>query len=125
MRRWWEVGSVRAATQFLLFLRCEAPKNAVTVTVKNEAQLVVPPSVQRQAGIKTGDRLEFKVSSRSITIKALDPATYKPTKSELAAIRKGEAEIARGEDVPLSEFLHGLDAHRRKGGTKTRRKISR
>jgi bifunctional DNA-binding transcriptional regulator/antitoxin component of YhaV-PrlF toxin-antitoxin module len=90
------------------------PPITMTVTVKNRADLVVPPSLQRQAGIKTGDRLEFKVSSRTITITAVDPATYKPTKSELAAIRKGEAAIAGGQHVSLTDFLHGLDPHRRK-----------
>jgi len=33
-------------------------------------------------------------------------------KSELAAIRKGEAAIARGEHVSLNDFLHGLDSNR-------------
>jgi bifunctional DNA-binding transcriptional regulator/antitoxin component of YhaV-PrlF toxin-antitoxin module len=97
----------------------------MTVTVKNKTDLVVPPSVQRRAGIKTGDRLEFKVSSRTITIKAVGPATYRPSKSELAAIREGEAAIARGQHVSLSDFLHGLDPHRRKAGTKAGRKVSR
>jgi predicted transcriptional regulator len=40
--------------------------------------------------------------------------TYKPTKAELAAIRKGEAAIARGEFVTLAEFIHEMD-HRRAG----------
>jgi len=95
----------------------------MTVVVKTKAGVVVPPSVQRQAGIKIGDRLEFRVSSGSITITPVP--TYKPTKSELAAIRKGEAALARGERMSLSDFLHGLDRHRRKAGTKTSRKISR
>ena len=43
-------------------------KSAMTVTVKSKAQLVVPPSVRRQAGIKAGDRLEFKVSGGIINI---------------------------------------------------------
>jgi bifunctional DNA-binding transcriptional regulator/antitoxin component of YhaV-PrlF toxin-antitoxin module len=34
----------------------------MTVTVKPRNKLVVPESVRRQARIKTGDRLEFKVS---------------------------------------------------------------
>jgi len=97
----------------------------MTVTVKNKTNLVVPPSVQRQAGIKTGDRLEFRVSSGTITITAVESSTYKPTKSELAAIREGEAAIARGEHASLTDFLHGLDTHRRKAGTKTSRKVSR
>jgi bifunctional DNA-binding transcriptional regulator/antitoxin component of YhaV-PrlF toxin-antitoxin module len=40
----------------------------MTVTVKNSTGLMVPPSVQRRAGIKSGDRLEFKVSAGVITI---------------------------------------------------------
>ena len=40
----------------------------MTVTVKNRAPIVVPPAVRRQAGLKNGDRLEFRVSGRVITI---------------------------------------------------------
>jgi predicted transcriptional regulator len=43
----------------------------------------------------------------------------------LAAIRKGEAEIARGECVAATELLHDLDRHRGKSGAKTTRKVSR
>ena len=51
--------------------------------------------------------------------------TYKPTKAELAAMRKGEAEIARGEFLTLAEFLHEMDLSRRKVGVKAGRKASR
>lgn len=95
------------------------------MVVKSKAELVVPSNVQRQAGIKKGDLLKFKVSPRSITITAVPSPSYKPTKAELAAIRKGEAEIARGEFVTLTELLHELDHRRRKSGAKTARKISR
>jgi hypothetical protein len=91
---------------------------------KNETELVVLASVQRRAGIKKGDLLNFKVSHRTITITAVPSSTYKPTKTELTAIRKGEAEIARGDSVTLTELLHDLD-RRRKSGTKTARKVSR
>ncbi|MGA3017339.1 MAG: AbrB/MazE/SpoVT family DNA-binding domain-containing protein [Bryobacteraceae bacterium] len=97
----------------------------MTITVKSKTELVVPPSVQRKAGIKSGDRLEFSVSSSTITIAPAKPATYKPTKSELAAIRKGESAIARGECVSLTDFLHGLDSNRRKAGAKANREVSR
>ena len=98
----------------------------MAITVKdNTSDLVVPQSVRRRAGIKPGDRLEFKVSPGAITITAARARAYKPTKAELAAIRKGEAEIARGEYVPLTDLLHDLDRHRRKGSTKRARKISR
>ena len=97
----------------------------MTLTLKNRSTLSVPAEVQRRAGIKPGDRLEFKVSSGIITITLKDPVAYKPTKSELAAIRKGEAAIARGQSVSLTDFLHGLDSQRRKTGTKASRKTSR
>ena len=40
----------------------------MTITVKNETDLVVPPSVRRKAGIKAGDQLEIKASRGVITI---------------------------------------------------------
>jgi len=90
----------------------------VTTIVKGKAEVVVPRSIRRQAGIKAGDRLEFRASSRTITITATEPA-YKRTKAEAAAIRKGETELARGEFVTLDDLLHDLDNRRRKGGAKT------
>jgi AbrB family looped-hinge helix DNA binding protein len=95
----------------------------MTVTLNEKQQLVVPPSIQRQAGIKPGDRLEFKTSARTITITPVE-RTYKPTKAEWAAIRKGEAAIASGDSVSLTEFLN-VDSHGRKTGPKSSRKVSR
>lgn len=99
--------------------------NSMTVTVKDGLDLVVPPSVRRRAGIKTGDRLKFEVTAHAIVITPIEPPSYVPSKSELEAIRKGEAEIARGEYVGLNEILHGPDRPRRKRGAKTARKASR
>ena len=97
----------------------------MTVTVKNNtAELVVPASVRRQASIKAGDRLEFKASPGTITITVSQP-TYRPTKAELSAIRKGEAAIASGDYVTLSELSDDLDRNRRKASKKTARKVSR
>jgi bifunctional DNA-binding transcriptional regulator/antitoxin component of YhaV-PrlF toxin-antitoxin module len=96
----------------------------VTTVVKQKADLVVPQSIRRQAGIKVGDQLEFKVSSRRITITAITPA-YRPNKAEVAAIHKGEAEIARGEFVTLDGLLNDLDHRRRKNSAKAARKNSR
>jgi bifunctional DNA-binding transcriptional regulator/antitoxin component of YhaV-PrlF toxin-antitoxin module len=53
----------------------------MTVTVKKDDQLLIPASVQRKAGIKSGDRVAFRVSPRTITITTVEPA-YKPTKAE-------------------------------------------
>ena len=98
----------------------------MTVTVKSKSSLTIPEKVQRQAGIKAGDRVQFKVSARTITITATPQKTYKPSKAEWAAIRRGEAALARGESVSLSEFLKNeLDSPRRKASAKDRRKVSR
>jgi bifunctional DNA-binding transcriptional regulator/antitoxin component of YhaV-PrlF toxin-antitoxin module len=97
----------------------------MTVTVKSGVDLVVPPSVRRRAGIKTGDRLKFQVTARAIVITLAEEPSYEPSETELAAIRKGEAEIARGDYVTLTDLLHDLDRPRRKRGAKTARKASR
>ena len=90
---------------------------------KSREQLVVPASVQRRAGIKNGDRLKFNASPKMITITVDQESTYRPTKPELAAIRKGEAEVAKGEFVTLAELLHELGGRRRKVGAKKARKV--
>lgn len=96
----------------------------MTVTVKSRTPLIVPPAIQRLAGIKTGDRLEVRASARTITITAVEQS-YKPTKAEWAAIRRGEAALARGESASLTEFVNDLDSHRRKARPKGVRKVSR
>jgi len=40
----------------------------MTVVVTSKSDLIVPRSVRRRAGIKTGDRVEFKVSGGVINI---------------------------------------------------------
>lgn len=92
---------------------------------KGQGQLVVPVSVQRRAGIKSSDRVQFKASRRTITTTAVEEPRYKPTKAELAAIRKGEAQITRGRFVALPELLHEMDSPRRGSGAKATRKVSR
>jgi AbrB family looped-hinge helix DNA binding protein len=70
----------------------------MTVTVKNNtADLVVPASVRRRAGIKAGDRLEFKVSGGIINIiPKLLPADGEYTPGERRRIDKELAEAAKG-----------------------------
>lgn len=90
-----------------------------------KAQLTIPPSVQRRAGIKAGDRLKFDTSPGTITITAVKQALYKPSKAELAAIQRGEADIATGRYVNLACLLDELDSRRRRRGETKSRKISR
>ena len=40
----------------------------MTVVITSKDELIVPRSVRRRAGIKTGDRVEFKVSGGVINI---------------------------------------------------------
>ncbi len=74
----------------------------MTVIVKNAGELVVPRSIRRQAGIKSGDRLEFRVSGGVINIVHKSAATtriaadneYTPAQrrkldAELRSARKG------------------------------------
>lgn len=98
----------------------------LTITVGETRELVLPLSARarRQAGIKTGDRLEVTVAPRTITITAVEP-TYKPTKAEVAAIQKGEAALRRGETVSLKEYLEGLDHPNRQARPKAGRKVCR
>ena len=66
----------------------------MTVTVKNKADLVVPASVRRQAGIKTGDRLEFRVSGGIINIIPELPAAddeYTPEQRRMIDAQLDEA----------------------------------
>jgi len=65
------------------------------------------------------------VTQKRAILTTVESPTYKPTKAELAAIRKGEAEIARGEYATVSELPQGLDRQRRKSGTRAARKASR
>ena len=68
----------------------------MTVTVKNTS-LSVPPKVQRRAGLRPGDRVEFKVSGGIINIipelpSAADEYTLEQRKAidaQLAEARKG------------------------------------
>jgi Arc/MetJ-type ribon-helix-helix transcriptional regulator len=48
-------------------------------------------------------------------------AVYTPTKSELAAIRRGRAAFTKGDFLPLSRLRHELDA----AGNQARKKSSR
>jgi bifunctional DNA-binding transcriptional regulator/antitoxin component of YhaV-PrlF toxin-antitoxin module len=66
----------------------------MTITVKDKTDLVVPPSVQRRAGIKTGDRVEFKVSGGIINIIPKLPsadAEYTPDQRRVIDARLAEA----------------------------------
>jgi bifunctional DNA-binding transcriptional regulator/antitoxin component of YhaV-PrlF toxin-antitoxin module len=78
----------------------------VRVTVNDREELVIPRSVRRLAGIRAGDKIEFKVSRRKITVVATVDDEYTPAQrrsidAKLAKARKGpyHGPFARAEDA--------------------------
>jgi bifunctional DNA-binding transcriptional regulator/antitoxin component of YhaV-PrlF toxin-antitoxin module len=89
----------------------------MTVTVKNKSALTVPTEVQRQAGIKIGDRLEFRVSGGIITILPDLPTAddeYTPEQRKIldAQLAEGLDDIRKGRVSPkfdtVDEMLASL-----------------
>jgi len=89
----------------------------MTVTVKSKTTLTVPPQVQRQAGIKAGDRVEFKVSGGIINIipelpSAEDELTPAQRRIIDAQLAEGLDDIAKGRVSPkfatVDEMLASL-----------------
>jgi AbrB family looped-hinge helix DNA binding protein len=69
----------------------------VTTVVKKKTPIVVPESLRRRAGIKPGDRLEFKVSGGIINITAQGPyAEDEYTPAQRRAILTEIAEAQKG-----------------------------
>ena len=63
--------------------------------LEEKKQLVVPASIQRKAGIKAGDRLEFKASRGVITILPKLPSAddeYTPEQRRIIDARLAESE---------------------------------
>lgn len=68
-----------------------------TTIVTNKIPIVIPPAIQRRAGIKAGDRLEFKVSGGIISIlPKLPPADDEYTPEQRRLIDAELAEASKG-----------------------------
>jgi AbrB family looped-hinge helix DNA binding protein len=77
----------------------------MTVTLKPQAEIMVPKSIRRKAGYRPGDQLEFKVSGRTITIVPKLPAAddeYTPRQRRVIDARLAKAE----EDIKAGR-VHG------------------
>jgi bifunctional DNA-binding transcriptional regulator/antitoxin component of YhaV-PrlF toxin-antitoxin module len=85
----------------------------MTVTVKNKTPLVVPPSVRRKAGLKSGQEIEFKVSDGVISIHPkLPPADNECTPEQRRII-----------DAQLAGSLADVDAGRVHGPFSTHKEF--
>jgi bifunctional DNA-binding transcriptional regulator/antitoxin component of YhaV-PrlF toxin-antitoxin module len=64
----------------------------MTVTVKSKTPLVVPPSIRRKAGLKSGQEIEFQVVGGVISIRPRLPHDeYTPEQRRIV-----DAELAEG-----------------------------
>jgi bifunctional DNA-binding transcriptional regulator/antitoxin component of YhaV-PrlF toxin-antitoxin module len=102
----------------------------MTVTVKNKTGLMVPPSVQRRAGIKSGDRLEFKVAGGVITIVPKLPTAddeYTPAQRRVIDAQLDEAEKGpfHGPFNTAAEMIAHMQSQLRKRATAKKAKRSR
>lgn len=80
----------------------------MTKILKERDPLIVPPSIRRRAGIKAGDRLEFKATRGVITIVSRSQA---PLADETPAQRRIiDAQLAEGlEDIRRGRVSRRFD----------------
>jgi AbrB family looped-hinge helix DNA binding protein len=83
----------------------------MTVTLTSNTEITVPKSIRRKAGIKPGDRVEFSVTGRMISIipklspdELQDDREIRDPKIR-AAIRKSHQEFLAGKSRPAEEFF--------------------
>ena len=64
------------------------------VTVNDNAELIVPRSIRREAGIKPGDRVEFRVADGVIRIvpEAAPPDEYLPSQRQAIELELADAQ---------------------------------
>src|SRR2546427_12280530 len=96
----------------------------MTITVKDKTDLVVPEAVRRRAGIKPGDRVEFKVSAGVITIvpnlpSADDECTPEQRRIIDARLAESEEDFKKGRTFGPFRSADEMIAHM-KGQLKTR-----
>ena len=104
----------------------------MTITLKEKTPLVVPLNMQRQAGIKAGDRVEFRASRGVITIltkpqpaagnEEYTPEQHRAIRAQLAEsledVRKGRV---YGPFATVSELERSLRLAARKTAAKAKR----
>lgn len=109
-------------------------KSHMTVTVKSKAPLIVPQAVRRQAGFKSGDKLEFRASGGVITILRKLPAAddeYTPEQRRIidAQLAKGLADVRAGRIFgpfdSAAEMIAHMKTQLKKGTLAKRAKRSR
>jgi bifunctional DNA-binding transcriptional regulator/antitoxin component of YhaV-PrlF toxin-antitoxin module len=101
----------------------------MTTVVKKKSPIVVPESLRRRAGIKVGDRVEFKVSGGIINIIAQLPSAddeYTPAQrrailAEIAEAQKGPYYGPFDTADAAAKFLRNEIRKRKAAKTKSKR----
>jgi antitoxin component of MazEF toxin-antitoxin module len=88
----------------------------MTVIAKNKTPLVVPPSVRRKAGFRSGQEIEFKVSGGMISIRPKLPTAddeYTPEQRRIidAQLAEGLADIKAGRTFGPFDSADDMIAH--------------
>jgi AbrB family looped-hinge helix DNA binding protein len=99
----------------------------MTTVVKKRTPIVVPESLRRRAGIKAGDRLEFRVSGGIINIipklpsadDEYTPAQRRQINAELKEARRGPYYGPFESAAAASKFLQREFRKRKAAKTKT------
>jgi len=103
----------------------------MTVTVKSKTPLVVPPSVRRQAGLKSGQQIEFKVADGVISIRPKAPAAddeYTPEQRRIvdAQLAASLADVKAGRvHGPFSTHEDFIASLHKEAKSLNRKKVKR
>jgi bifunctional DNA-binding transcriptional regulator/antitoxin component of YhaV-PrlF toxin-antitoxin module len=106
----------------------------MTVIVKNKIPLVVPPTIRRKAGLKSGQEVEFRIVRGIISIHPKISAAddeYTPRERRIinASIAKGLADFKAGKTYgPFSthkEFIASLHREIKRIRTKRTKLLAR
>lgn len=105
----------------------------MTLTVDNKP-IVIPDAVRRKAGLRRGDRVEFKISRREITIVWKSPSAddeYTPLQRRAIDLRlkKALAEVKEGRTAApfntAGEMIASIKRGLAKSGAKKSKSRSR
>jgi len=100
----------------------------MTVTLKSKTPLTVPARVRQEAGLKSGDQVEFRVSGRVIRIVPKPPSADEYTPAERRAIDRGitqsEKEYQQGKNAGPFDTAQAFraDLHRESAKLDTRKR---
>ena len=83
----------------------------MTVTVKDKTPLTIPDEVRRRAGLKPGDKVEFKPFHGGIAVltkRRAAGSAERLTQEEAKKLRHAMRQAREGKTTPWSQVRHEL-----------------